>query len=262
MTTVVNGATYTGVYAADGSWNIVLNTSPTYVGLFHPCGAYNAVIVTDRYSPSRHPNGSMQVIDTGGGVYSPVPLRGSGSVTPGIINLVANSQALNLWTQVGVTTSANVGLDPVNGQNVADRIIENSGTSAHNIASANISFTSAQPYTFSVYGKAETGQFIQLLYGSAAFGSNAWADFDVLNGVVGTVDISATAAISNAGNGWWRCSLTSTASATVAAAAAIFCANSNTMTRALSYAGSPSQTRLLADAQVETGSTANIYIPT
>lgn len=261
-TTVVNGASYTGVYAADGSWNIVLNSSNTYLGLYHPCGAYNAVIVSDRNSPSRAANGSMNVIDLGGGNYSPTPLRGSGNVTPGITNLVTNSQSLNLWTQVGVTTVANVGNDPVNTQNVVDRIIENSGTSAHNIASNNIAFTASQAYTFSIYGKYETGQFIQLLFGSAAFGVNAWANYDVLNGTLGTVDVSATAAITNAGNGWWRCSLTSTASAAASAQVAIFCANSSSMTRALSFAGSTSQTRLFADAQVEVGSTANIYTPT
>lgn len=260
-TTVVNGSVYTGLYAPDGSWNIVLNTSSNYVGLHHPCGAYNAVVVTDK-TATLHPNGSLSVIDLGGGVYSPTPLLGAGNVTPGITNLVTNSQAFNLWTPSAMTVVVNVGLDPVNNQNVVDRLIETTALAGHNVTSSNISFTAAQPYTFSVYGKYETGQFIQLLYGSAAFGANAWANFDLLNGTVGTVDVSATAAISPARNGWYRCSVTSTASTTAAAPVAIFGANSSTMTRALSYTGSTSTTRLIADAQVETGSSANIYTPT
>lgn len=42
--TVVPGTARTGIYAADGSWNIVL-ASP-YYGIYHPCGAFNANAVT------------------------------------------------------------------------------------------------------------------------------------------------------------------------------------------------------------------------
>jgi hypothetical protein len=261
-TTVVNGSVYTGVQANDGSWNIVINDGSSLNGLYHPCGAYNAVIVTDKNSPSRALNGSLNVIDTGGGVYSPTPLLGTGSVTPGITNLVTNSQAFNNWTPLAVTVTSNVANDPVNSLNVAARLAETSTTSQHNITSANISFTATQAYTFSVYGKYETAPFIQLLFGSAPFGANAWANFDLQNGVVGTVDISATASIQNKGNGWYRCIVTSTATATAGGPVAIFCANSASMTRALGYAGVASNTKLIADAQVETGSTANTYVPT
>ena len=261
-TTIVNGSTYTGVQAADGSWNIVINDGSTLSGLYHPCGAYNAVIVSDKNSPSRAPNGSLNVMDTGGGVYSPTPLLGSGNVTPGITNLVTNSQAFNLWTPLAVTITTNVANDPVNGINVVDRIAETSATSQHNITSANISFTAAQAYTFSVYCKNETAPFVQLLFGSAPFGANAWANFDLQNGVLGTVDVSATAAIQNKGNGWYRCIVTSTATTTTTGPVAIFCANSAAMTRALGYTGVASNTKLIADAQVETGSTANTYTPT
>lgn len=37
-TTTVDGSTYTGVYAADQSINVVEN-DVTYTGIYHPCGA-------------------------------------------------------------------------------------------------------------------------------------------------------------------------------------------------------------------------------
>lgn len=38
-TTVVDGSTFTGLYAADGSINVVLDDT-TYKGVYHPCGAF------------------------------------------------------------------------------------------------------------------------------------------------------------------------------------------------------------------------------
>lgn len=37
--TYVAGTSYTGLYAADGSWNVVVDDN-TYSGIYHPCGAY------------------------------------------------------------------------------------------------------------------------------------------------------------------------------------------------------------------------------
>lgn len=37
-TTTVNGLTYTGLYAANGSWNVVLDDAVNK-GIMHPCGA-------------------------------------------------------------------------------------------------------------------------------------------------------------------------------------------------------------------------------
>lgn len=68
-TTVVPGSSYTGLYAANGSYNIVINASGSYQGLYHPCGAYNAVSVADTVRSFYAANGSVNVVDTGGAVY-------------------------------------------------------------------------------------------------------------------------------------------------------------------------------------------------
>jgi hypothetical protein len=80
MTTIVDGSTLTGLHAADGSYNIVINTSTTPVGLFHPCGAYNAFVVTDPSAGYYAANGSVNVITRAGGTVLVSP-NGNGNFT-------------------------------------------------------------------------------------------------------------------------------------------------------------------------------------
>lgn len=78
--TQVNGSSYTGRQAADGSWNIVINDGVTggYRGLMHPCGAINAVVVTDASASFYAANGSMNVISNAFGGYSSIQPQGTG----------------------------------------------------------------------------------------------------------------------------------------------------------------------------------------
>lgn len=177
-------------------------------------------------------------------------------------NLLLHSETFNQWTPVSMTLATDVANDPVNAAPVADRIIETSTTAGHVLNSASMNFVSGTAYTFSIYAKYETAQFLQILFGSAAFGGNGWGNFDIQNQQVKTIGSATTAAIVDAGGGWCRCSITATATATASAPVAVGGANVATMTRAASYAGSTGNTRLLADAQVESGSTANTYVPT
>lgn len=84
--TVVGGTVPVGHYAADGSWNIVVNAGTGGpIGLYHPSGAYNAVVVTDPGSPYYSANGSMNVIANAASPsgFSPVQPAGSSSSAPG-----------------------------------------------------------------------------------------------------------------------------------------------------------------------------------
>jgi len=67
-TTTVVGNVITGLYAPNGTFNIVVNASGTYQGLYHPCGALNAFVTTNASAPYNAANGSVNVIDTGGAV--------------------------------------------------------------------------------------------------------------------------------------------------------------------------------------------------
>jgi hypothetical protein len=55
---------------------------------------------------------------------------------------------------------------------------------------------------FSVFAKSVDAQFIQLI--NTADGE-AYANFDIVNGVIGTFGTNTTATIQNYGNGWYRC---------------------------------------------------------
>lgn len=65
---VVDGTTYTGVTATDGSTNVIKSDGvSTYVGSHHPCGAlWVSLYSGSDISPIRAPDGSLVVNDTVG----------------------------------------------------------------------------------------------------------------------------------------------------------------------------------------------------
>lgn len=174
------------------------------------------------------------------------------------VNMLANSETFVQWAPTGATFTQYVDND-YKGRTTAVRFFETSNLSQHSINSANMNFTSGQTYTFSVHVKYENSQYIQLLLGSAAFGSNAWGNFDIQNGTLGTMGSAATGKVVNKGNGWYRISITAPATATAASPAAIFGANVSTMTRANSYTGATTNTRLISRAQVVLGAVSGQY---
>jgi hypothetical protein len=60
--TQVDGTSYTGLYAADGSYNAVVNNETPLPGLYHPCGALNASSVDDTVTSFYSPTGGVNVI--------------------------------------------------------------------------------------------------------------------------------------------------------------------------------------------------------
>lgn len=59
---VVDGSTYTGVKAIDGSTYVVQNDgTTTYSGAYHKCGALNVMKYVSGISNIRSPNGSLVV---------------------------------------------------------------------------------------------------------------------------------------------------------------------------------------------------------
>lgn len=56
--TEVDGTTFTGLYAGDGSFNIVINDGLGPIGVYHPCGAYR-VATSDDDKSFYHANGSI-----------------------------------------------------------------------------------------------------------------------------------------------------------------------------------------------------------
>lgn len=178
------------------------------------------------------------------------------------VNLVTKSELLGSWTQNAVSTVANVAANPVNGAVTVDRVVQTAQTSSHSIACpVAISFANATVYTFSFYVDYTNWQFVQLLFGAGAFGAQAYANFDIQNGAVQTVGSTATAAIEDVGGGFYRISITATSTAAASVVAALYMVQAGNSARAESFLGSTSNNVNAFGAQVETGSTANIYAP-
>lgn len=253
--TVVNGSVYTGLQAADGSWNIVINNGSTTRGLYHPCGAFNAVVVSDPYTSCYAPNGSIAIFPISSNVYSQTPVAGTG-VLP---NLLPKSNGFTTWTPTALTVTAAATTDPLYGTTTASSITDTAVTSQHIIISQNIPFTSGTTYTYSVYAKFSTSQFIQLYVGSGVFGANAWANYDIQNGVLGTTGTSVTAFITNVGNGWYRIGFSAPATSTASAQVVIGGCSTSNMTRGAGYLGT-GITSFVADAQVVAGTSPGYYV--
>jgi hypothetical protein len=189
--------------------------------------------------------------------------------TPLPTNLVTKSSAFDQWTAVNVTVTTGIEKDPVFWEaGAADRFTETATTATHILASNSISFTSGTAYTFSLYVKSEVAaaKFLQLALPTAAFGVNAWGNFDISAMTVQTKGAAATTTVrlprDGSTHGWSRVTITATATATAAGTVAICGIPAATSTRAFSYLGVITNTRRICNAQVETGAIDRPYVKT
>ena len=182
-----------------------------------------------------------------------VDATGKIALTPQSRNLLTFTQEFNnaAWVKLNATITANSTVAP-DGTMTADTLVATAGTAAHSINRSGGG--SGAPIAFSVYAKAGTSSFIQLFHGSA---STAYANFNLTTGVVGTVGAGATASISPAGNGWYRCSIVFTPGA--ASASRITIVSSGTAAYNESWTAAGTETIFIWGAQLEAGSTATDY---
>lgn len=157
------------------------------------------------------------------------------------------------WTKSNATITADTVVAP-DGTLTGDKIVESTGTGLHRVYES-VTATAAA-YTFTFYAKAAGRNWV---YGAFTTGAVQYAYFDLVNGVVGTVDAGiTTASISSVGNGWYRCSVTRTATA-VTYYPEIGTASSNGVP---SFAGDGFSGVFIWGAQLEAGAFATSYIPT
>lgn len=125
--------------------------------------------------------------------------------------------------------------------------------------------TSGLVYTASLFVQAGTDTVVQLLFPTGQFGSNAYANFDLSAGTVGSVGASATATISSAGGTWYRCSITATATASSTASIGVgfvFTGNNSSATRLPSITAAGTETLILWGAQLEQRDAVTSYTAT
>ena len=154
-------------------------------------------------------------------------------------NLLTYSQDFSnaVWVKSAATISADAIAAP-DGTLTADKIVENSATATHFVY--NPIAVNSGSFTFTVYAKAGERSWIYVRNTIGAY-------FNLSSGAIGTIDSGVNAAIINVGNGWYRCSITSTQSAgTIFPTAFISTANGTT-----SYAGDGTSGIYIWGAQLE-----------
>lgn len=193
--------------------------------------------------------------------YDPVTLAPKGLlIEEQRTNLVLRSEEFDnaAWIAVAVAgVGANTAVAP-SGSTTADTVIPNTANATHYVYQT-INLTSGTSYTMTVYAKpAGYNRFMIRESTTAGY----FAAFDVASGTVVNTS-GATGTISAVGNGWYRCSMTMTAPATVATVMSIIGMNNTGTTYAdATFIGNGTSGLFLWGAQLEAGAFATSYIPT
>jgi hypothetical protein len=192
--------------------------------------------------------------------YDPVTLSPRGLlIEDQKVNLSLQSEAFDTasWGKTLCTVTANVIASPTGAVN-ADLVTDNSAAGTE--LSQAVTVTSGATVAHSRYFKYGSAQWVRLVLGDATNFVRGW--FDIQNGAVGATAVggtggNASVVITNAGNGWYRCtligSLTGITSYGCISMTAL--ANSNTA-RVLGG------TYYVWGSQTENGVSASSYIPT
>jgi hypothetical protein len=182
---------------------------------------------------------------------------GTGSllVEPQRTNLITYSEdfSQSYWTKTGTTVES--GFVSPNGTENSYKLKEDTSTGLHLVKPPNSSFAS-NIYTLSVFAKYN-GRVLQIA--STSTGGH-YANFDLLNGVIGNIGGStANVTMTEISNGWYRCSMTTTSNMNTAI---INTVQSATSVYQESYTGDGTSGIYIFGAQVENGSYPTSYIKT
>ena len=191
-------------------------------------------------------------------VYDPVTLASQGIlVEEARTNSVVQSQDFSTsWTLSRATVSVNATTSPAGTSN-ADKLVEDA-TAANTHRAVGAVTTTAVPWTFSVYAKADTRTWIYLRVDRSDT-TTPFTWFNLGAGAVGTVGTGITASIRSVGNGWYRCVVTVDAALAAPSQPIIGLSTGDGVS---SYSGDGTSGLYVWQAQYELGTGASSPIPT
>jgi len=182
-----------------------------------------------------------------------------GVLRTAVTNLLLRSEEFDSasWGKARISISQNTAVAP-NGTLTADTIVEDTTSNSH-VALQNVNgATSGTAYTVSAYVKANARTRVRLLLFGTANATGKSTDFN-LSTVSFAAGSGATATITAAGNGWYRCSVTATTDSAGAVEVYIQVLDAN---GGASYLGTGVNALDIWGAQLEQASTVGEYIPT
>lgn len=183
--------------------------------------------------------------------------NGDGSLLlePQRTNLESNSELLGTYSNA-IIRLANNTTSP-EGLINANKIVEAATTDRHELYSDSIGFNGTT-HTISFFAKADERRYISAFVGGNP--ATGGATFDLQTGTISQTSGGTTANVEDYGNGWYRCSFTTTYSITSQVYLCMRTTDSNVGVE--SYTGDGTSGFYIWGLQVEAGSYATSYIPT
>lgn len=177
-------------------------------------------------------------------------------------NILLYSDQLNnpSWVTTASSVTANAILSP-DGAVSGDKLVEDSALASHFITTNNFTPVIATTYTFSAFVKAAERSFAFVGFNATSMPAT-FVSVNLSNGTIATATgTPVNSSITNAGNGWYRVSVSLAATAITAAKCEIRI-STNGLWANRTYTGDGASGIYAWGAQIEAGAFPTSYIPT